>query len=397
MNDSSIEDASPWAGQWSLAPGVTYLNHGSFGPSPRPVLEARQQWFTELESNPVDFFTRRLDGLLENVRQRLGLFLGCTANDLLLVDNATWAMNVVAHSVPLVAGDEVLLTDHEYGAVLRIWERRCAQSGARLVIQPLPRPLGEAGEVVEQLFSRATSRTRLVVFSHITSPTAVILPALAICQEARRRGIPVCIDGPHAPLQTALDLSALDCDYYAASCHKWLCAPFGSGFLYVNERARETIQPLVVSWGTRFPPRDQASLQDEFTWLGTRDPSAFLAIPAALDFCERAGVEHFRQHSHALARRARQLLTDMTGLEPLVADDAAWYGSMISLPLPDGDAPWLQRSLWERHRIEVPIVAWEGRRFVRPSCHWYTRAGDLQLLAEAIRELLNQERREGGK
>jgi isopenicillin-N epimerase len=301
-------------------------------------------------------------------------------------------MNVVAQSVPLAAGDEVLFTDHEYGAVIRLWERRCAQVGARLVIQPLPQPLRSAEEVVECLFSAATQRTRLLVFSHITSPTAVILPAAAICREARRRGVPVCVDGPHAPLQSAVDLSTLDCDYYCASCHKWLCAPFGTGFLYVNPRVRKMVQPVIVSWGSRFPPRAEASLQDEFTWLGTRDPSAFLAIPTAIDFCQRAGVERFRRHSHALAHKARQLLTTTTGIDALVPDDPAWYGSMISMPLPDGDATALQRSLWERYRIEVPIVAWQGRRLVRPCCHWYTRPEHLEFLAEGVRQLLAEER-----
>lgn len=383
--------ADRWAAEWTLAPGTCYLNHGSFGPAPRLVLQAHHDWFQQLESNPVDFFTRRLDALLENVRQRLGSFVGCRADDLLLVDNATWAMNVVAQSMPLAADDEVLMTDHEYGAVVRIWERRCRQVGARLVIQPLPQPLESADEIVECLFSGATGRTRLLVFSHITSPTAVILPAAAICQEARGRNIAVCVDGPHAPLQIAVDLSLLDCDYYAASCHKWLCAPFGTGFLYVNPRVRKTVQPLIVSWGSRFPPRAEPSLQDEFVWLGTRDPSAALSIPAAIDFIERAGVERFRQHSHALAQKARQLLTPITELEALVPDDPAWYGSMIAMPLPAGDAPGLQRSLWERYQLEIPIVAWKGRRLVRPSCHWYTRPEHLELLAEALRQLLQDE------
>lgn len=376
------------AGQWSLASGVTYLNHGSFGPAPRVVLEARQRWFLELEKNPVDFFVRQLDGLLFHVRERLGAFVGCAADDLVLVDNATWGMNVVAQSVPLAAGDEVLLTDHEYGAVVRIWERRCQQVGAKLVIQPLPNPLRSVGETVTALFAGATSRTKLVVLSHITSPTAVILPAAAICHEAARRGISVCIDGPHAPLQTRVDLAALDCDYYVASCHKWLCAPFGSGFMYVNPRVQNHVQPVILSWGKRFPPNVSAGLNDEFTWLGTRDPSALLAIPTAIEFFEQAGVERFRQHSHQLAQHARMLLSRVTGIEAFVPDDPAWYGSMIAMPLATGDGPALQRALWERYQIEVPITDWNGRRLIRPSCHFYTRAEQLEQLADALRVLL---------
>ncbi|MBS0209006.1 MAG: aminotransferase class V-fold PLP-dependent enzyme [Planctomycetes bacterium] len=383
-----MRDITDLAQQWSLAPGVTYLNHGSFGPAPRPVIEARQNWFRELERNPVDFYVRRLAGLLADVRERLGRFVGCSGNDLILVDNATWGMNLVAASVPLAAGDEVLLTNHEYGAVERIWERRCREVGVTLVIQPLPNPLGDVDRLVSQLFAAASPRTRLLVVSHITSPTAVILPIEAICREARRRGIAVCVDGPHALLQAPVNIAALDCDYYLASCHKWLCAPLGTGMMYVHPRVHAQIRPVILSWGRQFPGNAEPGLNDEFTWLGTRDPSGFLTIPAAIEFMEAAGVERFREHSHALAQQARRLLRPVTGIEPLVPDDSAWYGSMVAMPLPDGDGRRLQRALWERYQIEVPITRWRGGRLIRPSCHFYTKGEQLELLASSLAVLL---------
>jgi isopenicillin-N epimerase len=376
--------------QWSLRSGVSYLNHGSFGPSPQPVLAARRAWLERLESEPMDFLVRELDDRLAEARQVLGRFVGSAADDLLFVDNATVGMNLVAANLRLQPGDEVLANDHEYGAVLRTWERACRRSGARLVVGQIPVPLTYTGEVVDAIFRSATDRTKLIVFSHVTSPTAIVMPAEAISLAARHRGIPVCIDGPHALAMRPLELARLDCDYYTASCHKWLCAPFGSGFLYVHPRRQATMEPLVVSWG-RTPEGHAPSWRDEFTWSGTRDPSTFLATAAAIEFLEKIGLDAFRERTHQLARRARSLITSLTGLDALVPDSPEWYGSMISLPLPPGEAAPLQQALWEKYQIEVPIVEWNGRRLVRPSCHLYTQEGELERLAEALRELVRGE------
>jgi isopenicillin-N epimerase len=374
--------------EWTFAPGVTYLNHGSFGPAPRMVLEARNRWFAELEANPMGFFTRRLDGLLADVRDALGRYLNAPAEGLILVDNATWAMNVVAASVQLEPGDEVLLTDHEYGAVKRIWELRCAQSQAQMIIQPLPVPLVSHDEIVERIFEAVTPRTKLLVFSHITSPTAVILPAEAICARARERGVSVCIDGPHAPLQIPVNIGQLDCDYYAASCHKWMCAPFGSGFLHVHKRVIDKIRPVVVSWGTRFPPRTAPSVHDEFTWVGTRDPSAWLAVPAAIEFFGSVGARAFRKYTHEFAQYARHKLEAVIGLPALVPDNAAWYGSMIAMPLPVCHGESLQQILHEQYGLETLVTTWNERHFMRPSCHLYTMREHIDALAAAMAEEL---------
>jgi isopenicillin-N epimerase len=298
---------------------------------------------------------------------------------------------VVAASTTLEPGDEVLINDHEYGAVLRIWQRKCRRCGARLVVQPLPVPVASADEVVETLLAGVTRRTRLLVISHVTSPTAIVLPVEAICRRARELGVRVCIDGPHALAMLPVDISRLDCDYYTASCHKWLCAPFGSGLLVANPRVQSTLEPAVVSWG-RFPPGRLPSWRDEFTWTGTRDPSAFLAVPAAVEFLESVGWEAFRGRTHFLARLARQKISQLTGLKPLVPDSPQWYGSMIALPLPDGEPDPLQKALWEQYNIEVPIVEWHRQRLVRVSCHLYTRRQDVDRLVEALSQLLGQSR-----
>ncbi len=334
----------------------------------------------------MDFFIRQYAGHLEKVRNRLAEYVGAPASDLAFTANATIGMNSVAASVRLRPGDEVLLNDHEYGAVLRIWERACQQSGAKLVVQPLPVPLQSPEQIVDAIVGGITARTRLVVFSHITSATAIIFPVEALCREARSRGVAVCIDGPHAVAMLPLNLSALDCDYYLASCHKWLSAPLGSGFIYLNPRVQETFQPAVLSWG-RLPAETGNRWNYELEWAGTHDPSAILSIPAAMDFLDSIGLEVFRRETHKLARYARQQFTKLTGLEPLTPDSAEWYGSMISLPISNGDAMPLQTALWERYRIESLVISWQGRRLLRVSCHAYTTEEDINRLVRALTEI----------
>jgi isopenicillin-N epimerase len=388
MTDREVHPSSATLRQhWDLRPGVTYLNHGSFGPAPRPVREAWRQWGDQLQSEPVDFFVRILPEALEQARGVLAAFVGTRPQNVALVDNATAGMNVVAQSVHLSAGDEVLITDHDYGAVIRIWQRACDRAGASLIVQNVPTPVVGVEELVDRVLQGVTPRTRLLVFSHVTSPTAIVFPAEALCRAARQRGLLVCIDGPHALAMRDLNLDQLDCDYYTASCHKWLCAPFGSGFLYVHPRQQEFVQPAVLSWGRHPPLKQELSWLDEFIWPGTRDPSPWLAVPAAIEFLtQHVGLDFFRRSTHELARYARRRISQLTGLEPLAPDDMAWYGSMISLPLPPGDASALQEALW-RERIEVPILDFREQRLLRVSCHVYNRPEEIDRLVEALTKL----------
>jgi isopenicillin-N epimerase len=396
---------SPWYNLWSLQPGVTYLNHGSFGPSPNSVIAARHEWMRRLEAEPMDFFVRQLENHLDGAREKLGAFVGTRGSNLLFVDNATVGMNIVARSFSLATGDEVLASDHEYGAVLRIWRQTCANRSARLVVQRLPERLESAEQVVDALFSGVTDRTKLLVVSHVTSPTAIILPIEEICRRARQRGLPVCVDGPHAPAAVPIEIDRLGCDYYTASCHKWLSAPFGSGFLFVHPRRQQQLEPPIVSWGKSLSGR-APNWHDEFDWSGTRDYSAFLTIPDAIEFFEQipnagksatnasdspTGVKLFRSYSHELARYARQRIVELTGLAPIIPDSTEWYGSMIALPLPDSVAETaeghmhpLQTRLWEKHRIEVPVINWRGRRWIRVSCHLYNDRSDIDRLVDAL-------------
>lgn len=429
-NPSSYKD------HWSLRPGVTYLNHGSFGPSPKAVTANRLEWIERLESEPMDFFVRQMEGHLEQARHRLGDVVGTSGENLLFVDNATFAMNIVAASFPLAAGDEVLATNHEYGAVLRIWREKCHRAGARLVVQKLPETFDSADEIVASLLAGATERTKLIVVSHITSPTALILPVAEICRQAKSRGIRVCVDGPHALAAVPVSLNRLDCDFYCVSCHKWLSAPFGSGFLYVHPRWKQTVQPVVVSWGHSLSGRPH-NWQDEFVWSGTRDPSPFLAVPAAINFLAALrdcphdesgtvlepaktvkpvpegfwtskrpdaleGIGLFRAASRDLVAHARRQMTAVTGLEPIGSSE--WYATMITLPLPEwvGESPQghmhpVQAALWERYRIEAPVMNWNGSRHIRVSCHLYNTTAEIDGLAVALKEVLSEPGMRSGK
>ncbi|MCA8996207.1 MAG: aminotransferase class V-fold PLP-dependent enzyme [Planctomycetaceae bacterium] len=384
------------AQSWHLQDGVTYLNHGSFGPSPEPVLAARWEWIDRLESEPMDFLVRQLAGHLDAATDRLGKFVGCSGDNLIFVPNATAGMNIAATNIPLSEGDEVLLTDHEYGAVVRIWGQACQQAGAKTVLARLPLPLTNRGDVVEAVFERVTPRTKVIVISHVTSQTAVCLPVQEVCERAREQGITTVVDGPHAVAMSCERIDTIPCDFYAASCHKWLSAPLGTGFLYVRSRHKQGLKPTMWSWGKSLTGA-APSWKDEFHWPGTFDPTGYLSVPAAIDFLESFGVQKFRDVTHGLAQQARAKLQTYGDGSTLSADSPDWYGSMVSVPFPDeteqatfpGDMHPLQAWLWEKHRIEVPIIRWKEQTLLRVSCHLYTEPEHLDQLFTALDEWVN--------
>jgi isopenicillin-N epimerase len=377
-----------------LDPNVVFLNHGSFGALPKSVFEAQRRWQLEMERNPVEFLGRRSGALLASARARLAAELGARGEDLVFVTNATTGVNVVAQSLALQPGDEVLTTDQEYGACVAAWERACAARGARLrrVVVPLP---FEPEQLLESLRAALNEHTRLVYFSHVTSTTALTLPAAAICALARAHGVPVLVDGAHAPGQMPLALDALGADYYTGNCHKWLCAPKGSAFLHVRPERQDGIHATVVSWGYVAEGLGGHHGFDAFVgaeplarrlqWQGTRDVSANLAVTAALDF--RAGHDWaaMQQQCRAMARELQAEVLARNGLEPIAAEqDLA--PQMVPLPVRATDAEGLRRRLFEQHRIEVPVTQHGERTFVRVSVQVYNTRADLARLCAALGE-----------
>ncbi len=375
-----------------LDPGVTFLNHGSFGACPAEVLADCQHWQREMERNPVEFLGRRSGGLLGSARARLAAYLGAGADDLAFVANATTGVNIVARSIALQPGDEVLATDHEYGACDATWQHLCARAGAtyRRVTLPLPfEPAAFAGT----LMAAVTARTRLIFTSHITSTTALIFPLAELCAQARTAGITTLIDGAHAPGHVDVKLDALGADFYTGNCHKWLCAPKGAAFLHVRPEHQAGLHATVVSWGyvaeasghTGFDAyTGHTTLARRLQWQGTRDIAAYLCVPAAIDFQARHDWPAQRARCHDMALGLRNRVIGRNGLQAVAPDSA--YGQMVTMPVRCADPEGLRRWLFDERRIEVPVTQHAGRVFVRVSVQAYNTEHDLAALDRALAE-----------
>jgi isopenicillin-N epimerase len=384
---------------FNLDPDIHFLNHGSFGACPKPVFDAYQQWQRELERQPVAFLGRRITGLLAESRAALGAFLNAPADDLVYFPNPTTAVNMVARSLAtgrtasgqapcLGPGDEVLTTDHEYGALNRTWDVSCGLTGARYVHRAVPLPLPDPDACVECLWAGVTRRTRIIFISHITSPTALIFPVAEICRRAREAGILTIVDGAHAPGQIELDLLAVGADIYVGACHKWLCGPKGAAFLYARKEVQPLLLPLVVSWGWEAEEPGPSQFVDWHEWQGTRDLSAYLSVPAAISFQQEHDWPRVRAACHALAGETRQRLVALTGLPPVCAEDA--FGQMFAAEMPACDIEMLKARLWDERRVEVPAIRWGGRVFLRVSFQAYNDRADADTLLDGLEALLPQ-------
>jgi len=375
-----------------LDPDVIFLNHGSFGACPKPVFAELQRWQLAMERNPVEFLGRRSAALLHAARQRLATYLDATVDDLVFVPNATTGVNTVAQSMLLQSGDEVLTTDHEYGACDATWRLVCERSGAHYRRVQIPLPF-DAESFVARLMAAVTPRTRLIFLSHVTSTTALIFPVAALCAAARERGITTLVDGAHAPGQISLSLSAVGADFYTGNCHKWLCAPKGAAFLHVRPEHHAAVHAPVVSWGyvamqdegghTGFDAYvGKTLLERRLQWQGTRDIAAWLSVPAALEFLAAHDWPARRAecHTRALALQAR--VGARNGLKPIGRDED--FGQMVPIPVRCTEPEALRARLFEQHRIEVPVTQHAGQVFVRVSVQAYTSDADLQALENAL-------------
>ncbi len=375
--------------QFLLDPEITFLNHGSFGACPREVLDAQRNWQMEMERNPVEFLGRRSADLLFQARMALGQALGGRADELVFVPNSTTGVNIVAQSFALQPGDEVLTTNLEYGACDAAWHRVCAQSGAQYRRVEVPLPFDREA-VANLLMSAVSSRTKLIYFSHITSTTALILPAAEICAAARERGIATFIDGAHAPGQIPLDLDAIGADFYVGNCHKWLCAPKGSAFLHARIQHHSMLDATVISWGyaqgtgghSGFDAYLGTSLfERRMQWQGTRDISAWLTVPAALNFQAKHDWLQVQVRCHELAKVALDVLTKRFGTHPIARDDD--WAQMVAIPVTPQDPDLLRKRLYEESHIEVPVTSHGKEVFVRVSVQGYNTLEDIERLLAA--------------
>ncbi len=382
------------AALWPLDRDVVFLNHGSFGACPSAVLRQQAALRDELEAEPVRFLSREVDDRLAAARKALAAFVGADPDDLAFVVNATSGVNAVLRSRVFAANDELLVTDHAYNACRNTLNFVAERSGARVVVVTIPFPVGSPSEVVDAVLARVTPRTRLALLDHVTSPTGLILPVERLSAALRGRGVDVLIDGAHAPGMLPVNLSALGATYYSGNCHKWLCAPKGSAFLWTRRDRQLDVRPLTISHGANavWPGRSRYRL--EFDWTGTSDPTAWLTVPRAIEYLGGllpGGWPALMARNHALAVDARRLLCEALDTPPPCPDDM--IGSLASLRLPDGDgeARWrrvdpLQRRLFEAWGIEVPVMSWPAppRRLIRISAQLYNRREHYERLAQAL-------------
>ena len=360
-----------------LDPGITHLNHGSFGAAPRPVLAHQHELRDALERDPVEFLGRRLPELLAGVRGELAAYLGVAEPDrLVLVANATTALNAVATSLPLAPGDEVVITDREYGAMELLWTEVARRADARLVVANVPLPAVDATGLVDAIWSSVTPRTRVLFFSHVTSETALVLPAADLCHRAREAGIISVVDGAHGPGHLTLALDDLGADCYAGNGHKWLCAPKGSGFLYVRDELQAELRPPVVTWG-----RNDGYV-DRFGWSGTDDPTPMLSLAAAIEYQRTNEWPAVQGRCRALARRTQTAIVELGG--DRIAAEGLQAPQMVAFVVPHEEADALQRALRDRHRIEIPVHAVDGRTLMRLSVAAYTTEEDCSRLIEGL-------------
>lgn len=368
---------------------IHFLNHGSFGATPHPVFEACQTWQRRLEAQPVLFLGREAVFLLAEARAALAAYLHCPPEDIVYFPNPTTAANMVARSLDLHPGDEILTSDHEYGAMDRTWRFVCRHTGARYRQQPIPLPLTTPEAFVETFWAGVDAHTRAVFLSHITSATALTFPVAEICRRARAAGILTIIDGAHAPGQLPLDLAALDADIYIGACHKWMMAPKGSAFLYARPEIQPQLEPLVVSWGYDEPTYDTGyPFIDMHEWQGTRDLAPFLATPAAIQFMDDHDWETVRAGCRTLAAETRARLEALTGLPSLCPDAPAFFTQLFAARLPPVDLPALKDRLYQEYRIEVPVYAWNDQPLIRVSIQGYNTQEDANTLLTALENLL---------
>jgi isopenicillin-N epimerase len=395
-----IPPPSPLASAWRLDPEVVFLNHGSFGATPRTVLDRQAEVRRLMEVEPLQFFDHLYQDELDRARSALGEFVGAPPEGLAFLANATTGVNTVLASLSLNPGDQLVTTDHEYNACRNALEAAAERAGAEVVVARVPFPIRSADQVVEAVLGSMGPRSRLLLIDHVTSQTGLVLPLGRLVEEAGGRHVEVLVDGAHAPGMVDLDIESLGVAYYTGNLHKWVCAPKGAAFLSVREDLRQRVRPLVISHGANASSTTRSRFHLEHDWTGTRDPSAWLSVESALTAVASlvaGGWQEVRERNRNLALEGRRILCDALGVD--VPSPDSMIGSLASIPLPDGDGervndifPFdaLQLALFDRYRIEVPIIAWPERpkRLVRISAQLYNQPDHYRYLAEALRDLL---------
>ncbi len=391
---------SPLARHWDLDPEVAFLNHGSYGATPRAVLDEQAALRERMERQPVQFLGRDARLLLRHARVDVAAFVGCEPEDLVFVTNATTGVNTVLRWLKLEPGDELLTTNHAYGACKNALDATAAWTGAKVVVADVPFPLEGEQDVIDPILAAVTPRTKVAMLDHVTSPTALVFPIAHIVNELASRGVETIVDGAHVPGMLDLDITAIGAAWYTGNGHKWMCSPKGAGFLYVRRDLQASVRPLVVSHGATQPLDGVSRFQKEFEWAGTQDYSPWLCLPSSIRTVGGmvpGGWDEVRSRNHALAVEAQGILCEGLGVPPPCPPDM--LGSMAAVPMPAATtgspaAGW-DREAWQQALIargyEVPVSEWppqSGRWSIRVSCQLYNSREEYEGLVAVLREFL---------
>lgn len=381
---------NPLKSQFLLDPEITFLNFGSFGACPKPIFEDYQNWQLELEREPVQFIAVNGPVNLERSRSALANYVGCDKDDLVYVSNPSYAVNIIAKSFDLQPGDEILTTDLEYGACDKAWAYYCKQSGAGYVRQHISLPLKSKEKFIEEFFKGLTPKTKMVFLSHITSTTGLIFPVKEICKIAKEKGLMTFVDGAHVPGHIPLNLSELPADIYTGACHKWMMTPKGCSFLYVKKEYQDLFDPLIVSWGydSTFP--SHSKFLDYHQMQGTRDFSAFLTVPRALEFMQQNDWGKVSVQSRNLVKSNALRFCNLMASEPLAPLTDEFFGQMFSIPIKSTQPEKLQRLLFEDYKIEIPVMRQDQKIFLRYSINAFNSQRDLDHLYDSVKEIMKK-------
>jgi len=370
-----------------LNPEYRHLNHGSFGACPKPIFEDYQRWQLALERDPVDFFVNKGNEQLQRSKEALAKYIHCNPDDLVYTTNPTYAINIIAKSLDLKEGDEILATDQEYGALDRTWNYYCEKAGAKYVQQTIQLPVTSKEQMIEDFFAGYSEKTKAIFISQITSMTALIFPVKEICERAKSLGLLTIVDGAHVPGHIPLNLSELEVDIYTGACHKWMMTPKGSSFLYAKPEIQNDFDPVIISWGYEADVPGKSKFLDYHQLQGTRDYSAFLTIPASIQFMEQHDWWAVSSVSKTLLRTNYPVLCELFDTQPLCPISEDFLGQIASVPLPIEDPAPLKKELFEKYKIEIPVFKLRDQVYLRLSTQAYVTQEDVDLLVDALKEI----------
>jgi len=371
--------------QFLLNPDITFLNFGSFGATPKPIFDAYQKWQMVLEAEPVQFIA--FDGVhyLADTRAALAKFIGCPdKDDIIMVTNPSFAVNLIAKNFPLQAGDEILATDIEYGACDRTWEFYCQKNKAIYRKQKINLPITTKEKFIEDFFEGVRPSTKAIFISHITSATGLIFPVKEICAIAKSKGLVTIVDGAHAPAHIDLNINELQADFYTGACHKWMMAAKGCSFLYAHKSVQKMCDPLIVSWGYKAFKPSASTFLDYHQMIGTRDFSAFLTVAASIEFMQKNNWTAVSKHCREIVLDNAPRFYTLLGTQPISPLTNEWIGQMISIPIKTTEPELLQRKLYTDYKIEIPIMRQDNDVYMRYSINAFNSVKDLDILYKAL-------------